>query len=74
MKDDGTVSTTEAAALLGISRNTIIRMVNRGELQGYKKTLARNSPMRVYRESVLEFMEKVQGRQLPGAVPDRKEG
>ena len=69
---DNTLSTVEAAALLGVSRNTVIRMVNAGELRGYKKTLARNSPMRVYRDSVEEFVTEKQGRQLPEAVP--KEG
>jgi excisionase family DNA binding protein len=69
MKDNGTVSTLEAAALLGVSRNTVIRMVKRGELRAYRKTRAYRSPLRVFRDSVREVIEK-QGRQLPEAVPD----
>ena len=73
MTNNGTIDTAEAAAMLGVSRVTVTRMVHRGELRGYKKTSARNSPMRVYRDSVVEFMKK-QGRQLPEAVPTHREG
>jgi excisionase family DNA binding protein len=72
--DDNTISTAEAAALLGVSRTTVTRLVNSGQLKGYKKTPARNSPMRVYRDSVLEFITEKQGRQLPEAVPAHEEG
>ena len=68
-----TIDTAKAADLLGVSRTTAIRMVHRGELKGYKLTSAKNSPIRVYRDSVIKFMKK-QGRQLPEAVPAHEEG
>lgn len=73
MSTDHTIDTAEAADLLGVSRVTVTRMVHRGELKGYKLTSTRNSPMRVYRDSVIQFMKK-QGRQLPEAVPAHEEG
>lgn len=46
------ISVNEAAEILQVSRETVINMLNRGELNGFKKTLAINSPFRVYVDSI----------------------
>ena len=61
MSDDNTISTAEAAAVLSASRVTGNRLVHSGRLRGYRKTPARNSPMRVYRDSVLKFIKEKGG-------------
>ncbi len=49
-----TVSTREAAEILGVGTSTVIRMIHRGDLQGYKKTPAKRSAFRVYFDSIEE--------------------
>jgi len=58
---NGTITTTEAANVLGVSRATVSRMIQRGEIKGYKLTMALNSPYRVYQQSVQEFLNKREG-------------
>lgn len=65
-----TLNATEVGALLGVSYHTALRMVHRGDLRGYKKTSAPNSAMRIYRDSVLEFITEKQERQLPDIIPE----
>jgi transposase len=50
-----TISIVEAAALLGVHRDTVRELVKKGELRGYKKTIARTSPFVVDRQSVLDY-------------------
>jgi excisionase family DNA binding protein len=50
-----TISALEAARMLGIRRATVVDLVKKGELRGYKKTIARTSPFVVDRESVLDY-------------------
>ena len=52
MPDRMTITSREAAELLGVSMATIARLVKRGDLDGYKLTLGKNSPLRIYRDSV----------------------
>lgn len=52
MTDRETVTAGEAIKMLGISRMTLTRMIKRGELEAYKLTLAKNSPYRIYLDSV----------------------
>lgn len=56
--NNGTITIAEAADMLGVSRATVGRMIQRGELEGYKLTGAQNSPYRVYLQSVREFLSK----------------
>lgn len=49
------VSIVEAAQMLGINRDTVRKLVKKGELRGYKKTVARTSPFVVDRDSVLDY-------------------
>jgi excisionase family DNA binding protein len=58
---NGIITTVEAAGMLGVSRATVSRMIRRGEIEGYKLTGAQNSPYRVYRQSILEFLTKREG-------------
>lgn len=53
-----TVSVDEAAAEIGVVRETVIRMLRRGELRGYKKTFGLTAPYRVYKSSLTEFLRK----------------
>jgi hypothetical protein len=57
------VSVNEASETLQVSRETVINMINRGELQGFKKTLAINSPFRVYVDSIESLMLKREHQQ-----------
>jgi len=47
-----TISTHEAAEVLGVAPSTVVRMIHRGHLQGYKKTPAKRSAFRVYVDSI----------------------
>ena len=47
-----TVTTEEAAEILGVSRTTIPRLIKRGDLDAYKLIPATNSPLRIYRDSI----------------------
>lgn len=59
-----TLTTTEAAKLLGLSVMQVTREFHDGKLRGWRKTDAPNAQIFIYRESVLEFAEKIQGRSL----------
>jgi excisionase family DNA binding protein len=58
MNDRETVTASEAMEILGVSRTTISRLVKRGDLEAYKLTPARNSPLRIYKDSVEELLEE----------------
>jgi excisionase family DNA binding protein len=57
-----TVSTKEAAKQLGVGKSTVLRMIDRGDLDAYRKTLADRSHYRVYQSSI-EDIKKRRGRQ-----------
>jgi excisionase family DNA binding protein len=52
------VSVKEAAQLLQVDGRTVINMLHRGELQGYKRTLGLTSPFRVYLDSINRVLEQ----------------
>lgn len=56
--DSKTVSTTEAAEMLGVGTSTVVRMIHRGDLQAYKKTLAKHSAFRIYVDSIEEVQRQ----------------
>lgn len=51
--------------MLGVSRMTITRLFKRGDLQGYKLTLSKNSPYRIYVDSIEDLLERRQQVSLP---------
>jgi excisionase family DNA binding protein len=53
-----TVSTKEAAKQLGVGTSTVVRMIHRGDLDAYKKTLAKRSPYRIYQHSIDEVKDR----------------
>jgi len=53
--DRPTLSAREAAAYLGISRPTLLRLRSQGLLAGYRATPYQNGRVRLYRDSVEEF-------------------
>ena len=62
--DRPTVTTEEAAGLLGVSKATVIRLIQRSELQAYKLTLGQTSPYRIYRDSIDDLIERRQHQPL----------
>jgi excisionase family DNA binding protein len=60
MAERQTVTWSEAAELIGVHMSTVARLVRRGELEGYKLTCARNSLLRVYRDTVDKLLERRQ--------------
>jgi excisionase family DNA binding protein len=58
MDERETVTTSEVMGLLGVSRATVTRLVKKGELEAYKLTPAKNSPLRIYKDSVEELLEE----------------
>ncbi len=50
--DRPTMSTREAAAYLGVSRPTLLRLWSQGLLEGYRVTPYQNGRVRLYRDSV----------------------
>ena len=44
MNQRPTISADEAARILGVSKSTITRLIQRGELEAYKLTLGQTSP------------------------------
>lgn len=61
MDQKPTLTASEAAAKLGISVMTISRLWREGYLTGYKLNPdKRNSPLRIYAESVEELLNKRQ--------------
>jgi excisionase family DNA binding protein len=67
-KDDPSVSerersavpTTEAMKMLGVSRSTIRRLLQQGELHGYRLTPSKHSDYRIYVDSIEELKERRQ--------------
>lgn len=57
-----TISTIQAAQRLGVSRATVVRLIQIGQLRAEKKTLGRNSPYNVDVESLLAFQAKRERR------------
>jgi excisionase family DNA binding protein len=55
-----TVSTKEAAEMLGVGTTTINRMIHRGDLDAYRKTPVKYSPFRVYKSSIEKVKEERQ--------------
>ena len=47
-----TANADEAAEILGVSKSTITRLIQRGDLVAYKLTPRKNSPLRIYRDSI----------------------
>lgn len=53
------ISLSEAADILGVSHDTVLRMINEGVLQGYKKNPgALRSAYQVLKADVLKLKEK----------------
>jgi excisionase family DNA binding protein len=55
-----TVSTKEAARMLGVAPSTVTRMIHRGDLRAHKKTPAQTSAFRVYKSSIEKVKEERQ--------------
>jgi excisionase family DNA binding protein len=51
------VSVSHVAEMLDCSHDTVIRMIESGELKAYQ--LRRLSPWRIFYESVIEYVERV---------------
>ena len=68
-----TLSLIQAAEMLGATRETVLDLVKKGEIAGFKKTLARTSAFLVDRDSVLEFdrRRRAQVQQPAGPAPAR---
>lgn len=56
-----TVSSARAAEMLKCSPDTILRMLEAGELKGYQLRKRPGSPWRVYYDSVVEVAERIHG-------------
>lgn len=59
-----TLTSQEAADILGLSIMQISREFREGKLRGWRKTDAKNAAMIITTESVIEFAAKRQGRNL----------
>lgn len=57
-----TISVKRAMEMLDVSKDTVIRMIEAGELKGYKVREAKTSPYRVNYDSVVEYIEKLHER------------
>ena len=55
-----TFTTKETAELLGVTTVTVTRLIKRGELQAYKLTPGKTSPLRIYKDSVESLLERRQ--------------
>lgn len=60
-----TLSTTEVMARLRLARATVIRLIERGDLQAYKKTPGKTSGYRISIRSVQD-LERKRVEQLNG--------
>ncbi len=58
MTDRPTLSTRETAALLGVNPVTVQRLVKRGELEAFKLTTGKTSPLRIYKDSIEALLER----------------
>ncbi len=54
-----TVSTREAAEMLGVGTSTINRMIHEGHLRASRKSMAPRSPFQVYVDSIKELQKKL---------------
>ena len=66
--DRPTMSPKEAAALLALSEDTVVRWFSLGTIEGYRKTPSARGRIRLYRDSVEAF-----DRQRKSQVPPRKQ-
>jgi IS30 family transposase len=55
-----TLSTREAARLLGVATSTVTKMIHRGNLSAHRKTLAKHSPFRAYKRSIEKVKQERQ--------------
>lgn len=55
-------SIVEVAEILELDRTTVLGLIKRGHLEGFKITLGVTSPYRVYLDTVQEFIRKRQER------------
>ena len=63
-EDRPTMSAQEAAAYLGISKPTVLRLWTQGLLTGYRVTPYPNGRVRIYRDSV-ELFDSQRKNQAP---------
>jgi len=57
--DRETITTKEAAEMLGVTTVTVTRYVDKGDLEGYKVNPRRsNSPLRIYKDSVKALLRE----------------
>jgi excisionase family DNA binding protein len=54
------ITTDEAMEILGLSRSTVTRLIKDGELKARRLTPRRNSPYRIYRSSIEDFLRRRQ--------------
>jgi hypothetical protein len=66
-----TVTTAQAASILGASTGTITRLYRTGLLKGHKLTSARNSPLRIYQDSLDQMLLMRQPENLTTESPSR---
>lgn len=64
MEDRPMMTAAEAAQYLGVSHDTINRLMAQGQLQGYKQTLRRNGRFRIYRDSVEAYDRQRKSRPI----------
>lgn len=57
-QDDRSTLTNEVSERLGISKVTVTRLIQRGELEAYKLTPSKNSPLRIYEDTVEALVER----------------
>lgn len=50
------LTVNQAAAIAGVSRDSIIDYYNAGILKGYRKSLGQTSPIMIYVDSLEKFM------------------
>lgn len=58
------MTTTDAADLLEISLMQVTREFHAGRIAGYRKSSGQRSQIMLYKDSVIEFATKVQGRSV----------
>ena len=54
-----TIGTAQAAEMLGVSRDTVERMIEAGELQAYKTRPNTTGPWKISYDSVLQQVDKI---------------
>ena len=64
-QDRPTISPKEAAALLEISEDTVVRWYVLGTIEGYRKTPSARERIRLYRDSVEAFDRQRKSQALP---------